>query len=508
MLPQASSRSGRPTVRSAWVLSVALLIGSYCAAYAADLNITISRRIPCKGDTVKLGAYLDEWVKPAGDDTVVFSVGAGEEEQVIGKTVLSTDTGRPFEAFVEWSPRQSGQYRLQAVLESTGARTALLVPVVTQDVYFCWYGRTRDEVEWITHHLTAAESEIPRLHGRGIVALKAVGGVSYLGGPRWDEMPREVDFESLAPRVVRDYTEVDPWDGIAIDELGMWEQHPEQTQLALGFWPLLAEARKQRPDKFIAAWQFAALSPLVCNMFRDTVDLVMCEVYTNYFKAWYDQHTFHEYLKQRIDMARTMMVSKKTVIGLSISTDYGSSTPEEIEDHIRTIRTLGPEMRGLAFFTTSRCDEAVLRRANDCCYRYFVKPAVALFSEADLTLSDYQPDHHGMVRVHATVHNVGGMEARNVRVRFWDGDPANGGAQVGGTQVIPRLPAAEWVDPLARDQSSYEPAETMRRESFGMVTVSVPWRALAGPHELWAEIQPDPQYTTIRACQSRRISVR
>ena len=490
------------------MLVAALIILCVLAWAEPALQIGISKRIPAQGDTVRLSAYLEGWQAPGGASGVVFTAQRGGIERTLGKCALAANPAKPFEPSVEWAPGASGLYRITARLESTGEEARLLAPVVTQNVYFCFYGATRPETIWMTHHLTAGASEIDGLHARGVVALKHVGGVSYLGGPRPEDIRKDIDFEQLAQKVVADYTQVDPWDGIAIDELGMWDDHPEQEQLALGFWQIMKKARAAAPDKFIAAWQFASLSPLVCNMLRDTTDLVMCEVYQNYFRAWYDQHRFYDYLQQRIDMARDMMISKKTVIGLSISSDYGSITPEELEDQIRYIRAHGPEIRGLAFFTTSRCDPEVLKRANDCCYRYWVKPAVGLFSEADLTFSDYQPRKHGVVRINATVHNVGGSTAAPVAVRFWEGDPANGGTLI-GQRSITSIPAARWVDPLARDAASIEPPEAMRKEGFGMVTVSVDWKATrSGPVEIWAEIVPDDGYTIIRGFQSKRISVK
>lgn len=491
---------------AAALASFVLIVGH--AAAEPQLNIAISKRIPSVADTVRLGAYFTGGQAPAEPGPIVFHVEVEGRRKVIGKALPASWPDNPFEPSVEWAPGRNGLYRIIARSEDGEFEGRLLVPVVEQDVYFAFYGRTRPEAEWMTHHLTASESEIPALHARGVMALKHVGGVSYLGGPRPEDIRPDLDVAALAPRIIRDYTDIDPYDGIAIDELGMWDQHPEQTQLALAFWEVLKQARAARPDKFFATWQFASLTPLVCNIFRDTMDLVMCEVYQNYFRAWYDQHTFYEFIRQRIDMARRMMIIKQTVIGLSISTDYGGITPEELEDQIRFIRATGPEMRGLAFYTTSRCEDDVLRAANDCCYRYFVKPAVGLFSEADLKLSHYQPEEWGIVRIQATVHNVGGMDAVNVAVRFWDGDPAAGGTQIGETQIIPRLPAAKWVDPEARDQAGWEPAEAMRRDGFGMVTVSVPWEARKGPRALWAEIVPDPQYTVIRGFQDMRITVR
>ena len=489
-------------------LIVVLALVSVCVAVWADpvLRIGISKRIPTQGDTVRLCAYLEGWQAPANSAGVVFTAQRGGIERTLGKCALASNPARPFEPSVEWAPAPTGLYKITARMESTGAEARILAPVVAQPVYFCFYGATQPQTTWMTHHLTASLPEIDGLHARGVVALKHVGGVSYLGGPRPEDIRSDIDFEALGRKVVADYTQVDPWDGIAIDELGMWDGHPEQEPLALGFWQIMKQARVQAPDKFIAAWQFASLSPLMCNILRDTTDLVMCEVYQNYFRAWYDQHRFYDYLKQRIDVARDMMISKKMVIGLSISSDYGSITPDELEDQIRFIRAQAPEIRGLAFFTTSRCDPEVLQRANDCCYRYWVKPAVGLFSEADLTFSHYQPRNHGVVRINATVHNVGGYTASRVKVRFWDGDPADNGKVI-GQRIIPTLPAARWVDPLALDKSSIEPPEAMRKEGFGMATASVDWKARRGPVEIWAEIVPEDGYTIIRGFESKRISV-
>jgi hypothetical protein len=206
-------------------------------------------------------------------------------------------------------------------------------------------------------------------------------------------------------------------------------------------------------------------------------------------------------------MARRLDIIKKTVIGLAITRTYGGTRPDELEEQIRFIRATGPEIRGVAFFTTGDATPEVLRRADECCYRYWVKPALGLLSQQDVTLSDTQPADGGTVDVLVTVHNVGGTAARLARVRLWDGDPASGGKLV-GEQVVRHLPAARWVDPEARDDQSVEPPETMRRDGFGMETLRFPWRARRGPHALWAELVPNGQATIIEGFQCRRVTVR
>ena len=48
----------------------------------------------------------------------------------------------------------------------------------------------------------------------------------------------------------------------------------------------------------------------------------------------------------------------------------------------------------------------------------------------------------------------------------------------------------------------------MRRDGFGMETVSFAWKARRGPHALWAEIVPDEKITLIEGFQCRRVTVR
>lgn len=495
----------RAAARTAVLAGAALLCG--VAGATPNLMVAVSKRLPTPGEVVRLAAYWDGWEGGGQPQRpVVISVEWDGRTRVVGKTTTATDPGKPFEPSVEWIPGATGLYTVIARADN-GPVALMRVPVTAQPTYFCWYGPTRPDVQWMTHHLTARQEEVPALHARGVVALKHAGGVSYVGGPRPEDIQWDVDMAAVGARIVQDYTQVEPFDGIAIDELGLWEDHPQQARLAQGYEQALAEARKRRPDLVFAAWQFGSLNPLMCNLLRDNVDLILCEVYQNHFRAWQDQHRFAECLRQRIEMARQMDVSKKTLMGLAITRGYGGARPDEIEEQIRFIRATGPEIRGLAFFWTGDATEEAIRTADDCCYRYWVKPALALFEPGDVTLSDTQPVDGGTLKVLVTVHNVGGTEARRVRVRLWDGDPAGGGKLV-GENVIPRLPAARWVDPEARDDQSIEPPEAMRRDGFGMETVSFAWTARRGPHALWAEIVPDEKITLIEGFQCRRVTVR
>lgn len=54
----------------------------------------------------------------------------------------------------------------------------------------------------------------------------------------------------------------------------------------------------------------------------------------------------------------------------------------------------------------------------------------------DITLKPTFPAPNQPLEITATVHNKGGIEATQVEVAFYDGDPASGGKQIGSTQTI------------------------------------------------------------------------
>ncbi|MDY6965908.1 MAG: NosD domain-containing protein, partial [Halobacteriota archaeon] len=70
------------------------------------------------------------------------------------------------------------------------------------------------------------------------------------------------------------------------------------------------------------------------------------------------------------------------------------------------------------------------------------------------------------VTINATIHNVGDVDASNVVMQFFDGDPING-TQIDVDQTIPLITAG------------------------GNETVNVTWIAEAGVHEIYVKIDPD-----------------
>ena len=86
---------------------------------------------------------------------------------------------------------------------------------------------------------------------------------------------------------------------------------------------------------------------------------------------------------------------------------------------------------------------------------------------SDITFSNDYPTEGETIDITARIRNIGDVEASNIQIAFYDGDPHYGGVQINKTQVI---------EYLSYDSETY---------------VTVSWNAQAGIHNIYIEIDPD-----------------
>lgn len=91
---------------------------------------------------------------------------------------------------------------------------------------------------------------------------------------------------------------------------------------------------------------------------------------------------------------------------------------------------------------------------------HFTQPDIAV-KPADMKLPSGTIVSGTSVSVSAVIHNIGGSVAQNFIVRFYDGDPSNGGTQIGGDVFI------EEMDPSLA------------------IVMSTSWTAIAGFHSIY-----------------------
>jgi len=73
------------------------------------------------------------------------------------------------------------------------------------------------------------------------------------------------------------------------------------------------------------------------------------------------------------------------------------------------------------------------------CYVPIGKPDLTL-SSSDITFSNPNPTEGAIVKITATIHNIGNKGANSANVKFYDGNPDDGGTQIGVTQSVSDIP--------------------------------------------------------------------
>ncbi|UCF08733.1 MAG: hypothetical protein JSW28_03310, partial [Thermoplasmata archaeon] len=89
--------------------------------------------------------------------------------------------------------------------------------------------------------------------------------------------------------------------------------------------------------------------------------------------------------------------------------------------------------------------EGIWSNEYDIYYRRFVPPAPDLkVTSGDIVFNPDSPVVNGTsVIINATIHNIGTLDANDIKVSFYNGDPALGGTLIGVNQTIPFLMAGE-----------------------------------------------------------------
>jgi len=79
-------------------------------------------------------------------------------------------------------------------------------------------------------------------------------------------------------------------------------------------------------------------------------------------------------------------------------------------------------------------------------YWWNVSGAIYTTQKFNHTFSNPYPTEGDIVKIIATIHNIGNKEAISANVKFYDGDPDNGGVQIDATQSLSSIPPSGTKD--------------------------------------------------------------
>lgn len=366
---------------------------------APHLDIYRSRSIPWVGEVCSYTLAL-QGAQPGSGWKLTLDVRGSDGILVLVDAEVTADDQGQATATARHVFRRAGWYQVQAHAASRdkNLRASVQTPVTQYRVDFAWYQAQEGyELRWPTIQLTCREQDEQYWKQRGVFTAHWCGAMCG----------RDKPMEHF----VRGWTSKP---AIAIDEFGgPAEDFPKFRQA-------LIEARKLRPDEFIAAW-FCGWYDFWPEL-KGLLDFFLPEIYLNY--SGYNLTRF-DWI---VEHARKCGTFYKTLVGLGINVvkhDDGTvryrPTPEEIVEQVRYLKQIAPDLRGLAFFTYGSAEPAVRAAVDQACRDYFLGP-VADLVEATVRPELARPGQEAIVT--ATVRNAGAMPGRGFTVHCRQGDQA------------------------------------------------------------------------------------
>lgn len=316
--------------------------------------------------------------------------------------------------------------------------------------YFAWWGNPKE----LSHPNIIAPSpkeDISYWVNRGAVPCGFVGlgskDIGYIDHGMTQEFKDEIE-----KRVAEGFP------GIALEIERTTDNSDAQV---------LQQFKLAHPQIFICAWLSGGEGDHSWVELGNCIDLFLYEVYIN---------IGHSYAKfdSYIDLARKYNILSKSVFALGTE----NAISESIEDQLIYIRNKAPEMPGAAFFKYDTGAPDISAACNSLCKKYFLDPVLTV-SKNDISFSDNQPQIGEAITINAKVHDIGNSDANNISIKFFDGNPSQGGGQIGQQQI---------------SVSRYSTA-----------TASIEWKADKRITDLYVQIGPQAGITILNATASKEI---
>lgn len=395
---------------------------------------------------------------PAPTGTLTLKHSSG---QVVREASLSfTPVGERYEAQWSWAPLRNGLYSAAASLhgegytfENTRARDLeLLVPVIVKgrELHFPWY-RPSNYLRWITVSTSTGQQgpTVAQLRERGVKALQWTFGGMQLHHQDWMKGKSLEEYETYVDEYYKSMLSDEHFDGVGVDEFGGYPGTGEEEWSRVGL-EVLARLRQdpQYERAFVAAWHGGMLRPDLAELYKNACDLLLIETYVfGAMPAWLGTENIYAMIDDKV------MAGARGVDILIPSYGPGCTTIQcldivgipakmhtgEVEQVVRYLRRIVPEMRGLGFYncvdfpegSTPEMIEELERFGDEMCLQYFIKPVVTLMQNSLWV----ERDADGSVLVCVGVSNLGAMDSGPVRIGLY----ANG--RRAGVVTAEKVPA-------------------------------------------------------------------
>lgn len=344
----------------------------------------------------------------------------------------------------------NGIYRLTMVIDPQNKidevnkdnnRVELVVPILKsgRNVNFVWF-KNPVFCRWptlITSVGNKTTGELyERLKERGIIPLKwSYGGMNYIR--TFKNKPRQPTAEECFSFFLKSYSINNPAIkcgamGFGCDEFGGYPETSYEKFSIISLKAML-KMRKKYPDLIFAAWHGGGVRNPLVGLYRRAVDFLLLETYVFRAMPW-DLSTENIYAQidarlepyiRGMDMITPAYKSPcTTLISLDLCERPDLIYTAELENVIRYIRRICPEMRGISFYnggygnygykrspTHQQVRDRIFHFADMLCYKYYINSCITLMPNC-LWIN---PKKH---KITVAISNIGGIDAGPVNLEL------------------------------------------------------------------------------------------
>ncbi|MDO9541197.1 MAG: hypothetical protein Q7J98_02595, partial [Kiritimatiellia bacterium] len=317
------------------------------------------------------------------------------------KTVMGTAQERIYriEVVIDYKdkPRKKSEVK-KAVLE---------IPVVKENINIhYWYAPKTQKYVTVT---LCQDADIGYWRDRGVIPSRWAWGYAY--GPHLKKDATESEIKEIYIKIWS--SALSNYPSISIDEFGS-----SKPPLGVAMDSALVEVKKRFPKSFICPY-IPGLNENSIKSFREAADLVLPERY-------FHSSVCYSGFNREWQSAQEGGIAGKTLFCLGLGNGW-INTEGELLNQVRYIRKLAPEMKGIAFFSSTI--EVIYQSMDKAVLDYYIKPVIFARKAANAQYS---------------IKNIGGMDATDVKIEFYQGWPELG-AEKKGEKIIKELKVNEEV---------------------------------------------------------------
>ncbi len=494
---------------------------SIVAGTIENPDIVWSPRIPHIGEEITLSARVRG--KGAGKAVSVrFTLEAADIKKIVldaKPDAKQKGAGKFMDYEAKWKPKETGFYTFTVQIDPDNKSgdsfvrnntASATIPVTWTELHIIGWGDSR-HCRWVgTATYCPTPEDIPYWRRRG---SKPLGFISH----------RQQNFvklsqEELTKSILNSAKQISEagYDGFLIDELG---SYPTEESMAYVYriGNAFMAVKKNYPKLRAYNWTGGGLLPTEAAWARAAGHILMTEAYPDLITNVFGTHSFEKRLENRIQVARNTDAlfnhaqQACMIVALGVGPDCGVPLRPHIENWVRWCRLLGPEAPGICFYAMQPEQYDFY---DEMTVKYFLKPVI-MVKATDVFLSDYDLKVGKNVDVTARIRNIGGVRARNVKVRIYTRNLADG-----KRTSIHETTVGEIRNGILEIEEENPPSKVIRKINgieypsmhYGpgkwtkvfvdRALVTFPWTPKrSGYHAIEVEVQPSPQYTVLQGYQ-------